>query len=135
MFRRAKRLRSDYGKEEETMKGLIVKSAWLAAAGVVAVGLAASSALAEDGKKLYDTTCASCHGAGGKGDGPMGQHLQPKPGDFATALKGKDDAYIRKAVEGGGAAVGKSAMMPAYKGTLSEEQIQALIEHLKGFVA
>lgn len=31
------------------------------------------------GAKLFATNCAMCHGAEGKGDGPAGQGLNPKP--------------------------------------------------------
>ncbi len=31
------------------------------------------------GQKLYATNCAMCHGAEGKGDGPAGQGLNPRP--------------------------------------------------------
>ena len=31
----------------------------------------------------------TCHGTKGKGDGPAGKYLNPKPSDFAVSLKGK----------------------------------------------
>ena len=34
------------------------------------------------GKMLFDRQCAQCHGADGKGDGPSGKQLDPKPTDF-----------------------------------------------------
>lgn len=34
------------------------------------------------GKELFDTNCQSCHGADGKGDGPGGAALNPKPRNF-----------------------------------------------------
>lgn len=35
--------------------------------------------LVAHGKALYKTNCALCHGPGGKGDGPAGASLNPKP--------------------------------------------------------
>lgn len=36
------------------------------------------------GKELYTSTCASCHGDAGKGDGVAGASMNPKPRDFTT---------------------------------------------------
>ena len=36
----------------------------------------------EKGKKLFETACSSCHGTDGKGDGPAGVALNPKPRNF-----------------------------------------------------
>lgn len=41
----------------------------------------------EKGKTLFSTTCISCHGAEGKGDGVAGASLNPKPRNF-TSLDG-----------------------------------------------
>lgn len=48
------------------------------------------------GKKLYDTQCASCHGATGHGDGKMGAMLTPKPADLTDAewKYGETDGHI-----------------------------------------
>ena len=40
---------------------------------------------AANGKKLAETNCVSCHGAGGKGDGPAAAALNPKPADWTSA--------------------------------------------------
>ncbi len=34
------------------------------------------------GAKLYQQACASCHGATGRGDGPLAEGLDPRPTDF-----------------------------------------------------
>lgn len=36
----------------------------------------------EKGKTLFSTTCSPCHGPDGKGDGPAGATLNPKPRNF-----------------------------------------------------
>jgi mono/diheme cytochrome c family protein len=43
--------------------------------------------LVEKGKTIFQTTCASCHGTEGKGDGVAGATLNPKPRNF-TSLDG-----------------------------------------------
>src|SRR5215813_10244252 len=35
------------------------------------------------GKQAYDKQCAGCHGDTGKGDGAMGEELNPKPANLA----------------------------------------------------
>ena len=45
-----------------------------------------------DGKGLYRSYCASCHGETGRGDGPIAAHLKPPPADLtqiANRNKGK----------------------------------------------
>jgi high-affinity iron transporter len=37
----------------------------------------------EEGKRIYETRCASCHGATGNGDGPAAAGLNPPPPAFA----------------------------------------------------
>jgi len=79
---------------------------------------------------LYNDNCASCHGPSGKGDGPAGKMLQPAPANFATALKGKTDDYIKKIIKEGGAANGKSANMPPAS-DLTDDQIKSLVDYIK----
>ena len=103
----------------------------LVAAGSL-VTVLASTGIAQDAKAAYDKNCATCHGAGGKGDGAAAKVLKPPPTDFATALKGKSDADIAKAIKDGGKAVGKAASMPAYGAKMNDEQIQGLVQYVKG---
>jgi mono/diheme cytochrome c family protein len=117
------------------MRKISITQRVLVAISILLVSLAASCVQGQEAKELYAATCASCHGASGKGDGPSGQALQPKPADFGTALKGKDDAYLTKVITEGGTSVGKSSMMPAYQGVFSDEQIQGLIQYVKRFAS
>jgi mono/diheme cytochrome c family protein len=89
-----------------------------------------SAAATEHAKRLYDEKCLSCHGASGKGDGPVGKFLDPKPSDFAAVLKGADDASIAKVIKEGGVAAGKSKAMPEFS-ILSDEQIAGLVQYCK----
>jgi mono/diheme cytochrome c family protein len=99
---------------------------------------AGSGALAGDGdaakgKASYDSLCVSCHGATGKGDGAAAAALNPKPKDLSDkAYMGKlDDKYLSDIIAKGGTAVGKSAMMPPWGGSLKEEDIRNVIAHLR----
>jgi mono/diheme cytochrome c family protein len=49
-----------------------------------------SAQVVEQGKKVAQTNCVSCHGASGKGDGPAAVALNPKPTDW-TAKKVQDE--------------------------------------------
>ncbi len=112
------------------VRNLLAKSIVIGATVGTLTGAVASWAWAAGAKELYDDTCAGCHGPTGKGDGPAGKMLQPPPKDFATALKGKSDDYIKKIIKEGGAATGKSASMPA-AADLTDDQIKSLVDYIK----
>lgn len=86
----------------------------------------------EDSKRLYLHYCAICHGDEGKGDGFNSYNLDPKPKSFAdsTFLEKADSNYVLNVIEGGGKAVGISAMMPPYGRTLTYEEIEKLAEYV-----
>ncbi len=68
-----------------------------------------------DALKIFSERCAICHGATGKGDGVGAAALNPKPrnyGDKAWQASVTDE-QIRKTIVYGGAAVGKSPIMPS----------------------
>lgn len=72
-----------------------------------------SEAALAEAKTVFAQRCATCHGPEGKGDGPAGQALNPKPRTFGDKeWQGKvTDDHLRKVIVGGGAAVGLSPMM------------------------
>ncbi len=43
--------------------------------------------LLSKGKKIFEQTCAPCHGSEGDGKGPAGAVLKPPPTDFQKPLK------------------------------------------------
>jgi mono/diheme cytochrome c family protein len=45
---------------------------------------AATPAMVAHGQQLFETNCAMCHGAAGKGDGAAAVALTPKPRDFTS---------------------------------------------------
>ena len=116
------------------MKATIVSATrvGLLVATCVGVAVAARTVQAQDAKQAYEKSCVMCHGAGGKGDGPASKAMKPPPQPFATGLSGTSDADIAKIIKEGGKAVGKAASMPAYGSKFSDEQIQGLVQYIKG---
>ena len=53
--------------------------------------VAASPKALEQGKKVAQVNCVSCHGKGGKGDGAAAAALNPKPADW-TSKKIQDES-------------------------------------------
>ncbi|HEX9423200.1 MAG TPA: cytochrome c [Pyrinomonadaceae bacterium] len=87
---------------------------------------AMSGGNAGSGRDVHVKNCQRCHGPQGKGDGPAGKLLKTKPADWTNKQKmsGLSDDYIFKIIWGGGGIVGKSTLMPAFKGKLTDEQIR-----------
>jgi len=82
---------------------------------LVSVGLVlmAVPTFAADGAATYKAKCAMCHGADGKGKTPLA----------GSKLSVED--IVKFTTDG------KAPKMPAYKGKLTTEEIQAVAEHLK----
>lgn len=97
----------------------------------VKVADGASVKLLEEGKTIYDTNCAACHGVSGDGAGPAAVALTPKPRNFVQGQfkYGGDDASLTKTVQNGV----KNTAMPAWKDSVNPEQTKAVIAYLKAF--
>ncbi len=80
------------------------------------------------GEPLYQRHCAACHGPRGRGDGQQGRAFDPGPPDFTAANADAERFY--RATRDGGMAVGVSGAMPAFRHTLSEQQIHDVVAHL-----
>ncbi|MBI3091565.1 MAG: c-type cytochrome [Candidatus Tectomicrobia bacterium] len=93
----------------------------------------ASGGDAEKGRVSYQTYCASCHGAGGKGDGAAAAALNPKPANHAdnATMSQRSDEDLFKVVKGGGASVGKSPLMPGWGGSLNDAQIWDVVAFIR----
>ncbi len=59
--------------------------------------IAASPALTEKGKSLFETNCIQCHGGSGRGDGPAASTMNPRPRDF-TSSNGWTNGYNLPAI-------------------------------------
>ena len=76
--------------------GVWAQTAWQAPAAEKAKKNPLSGVKAvEQGKKVAEVNCASCHGAGGKGDGAAAVALNPKPADWTSVrVQGESDGEI-----------------------------------------
>jgi cytochrome c553 len=80
-----------------------------------AAKLAPAKPVAPEAREMFNSRCATCHGTEGKGNGPAAAALNPKPRNYTdkTWQKSVTDEQIKKTIIMGGAAVGKSPIMPA----------------------
>lgn len=91
---------------------------------------------AREAKKVFETRCAVCHGATGRGDGPGAAALTPRPQNFSdpawqTSL---DDAALERVIVEGGAAVGKSSAMPPNADLRGKQPVlEELAKLIRGF--
>ena len=88
-----------------------------------------------DAKRVFETICFTCHGMQGAGDGPASAALQPQPRNLRDAAwqTSVSDVHIRNVITMGGAAVGKSPMMPAQPQLKNEPRVlEALVAHVRG---
>jgi cytochrome c oxidase cbb3-type subunit 3 len=78
----------------------------------------------------FTANCAQCHGPDGRG----GAHTFMPHIDSLTRrdyIEFIPDGYLFTVIAEGGEAVGKSDMMPAWKATLSEQDIKDIIAHIR----
>jgi len=110
-------------------------------AAVAGLALTTSAVLAgkgdpEAGKKLYEQFCLPCHGATGKGDGPVGEYLPVKPADYSKSMAQYGDKwaeYYFKIIKEGGAAMDppRSPLMAPWGSQLKEGDIWDVISYVE----
>jgi mono/diheme cytochrome c family protein len=83
------------------------------------------------GGELYGTHCASCHGERGLGDGAAAKSVTPSPALLAYMIERPMmiDEYLLWTISDGGKQFGTG--MPAFKGTLSKEQIWKIMAYMR----
>ena len=82
------------------------------------------------GEEIYQAQCATCHGVTGRGDGPAGRFLRPRPADFRVHMAaGHTDPdlvnWVTNGVEG--------TAMPPFKDVLAEDDRWHVINYIRGF--
>jgi mono/diheme cytochrome c family protein len=96
----------------------------------------AAKSPADQARAMFETVCAVCHGANGKGDGAAAANLNPKPRDYTDPKwqASVTDDQIKQTILLGGAGVGKSPMMPAQPQLKNQPQVlDELVKIIRGF--
>jgi copper transport protein len=83
------------------------------------------------GEALYQQNCQNCHGATGRGDGPVGVTLNPRPADLSIHTEpgvhpdGQLFVWISEGFPG--------SAMPAFQNLLAEEDQWHLVNYIRTF--
>tara|TARA_R110002072_G_scaffold13418_7_gene56178 strand:+ start:3391 stop:3738 length:348 start_codon:yes stop_codon:yes gene_type:complete len=87
----------------------------------------------ERGEHLYKSYCTQCHGVNGDGKGVNVRDMTVQPRDHTdrSEMSARSDADLIKAIKGGGKAVNKSVLMPAWEGNLDDQQVDDLVLYLR----
>jgi mono/diheme cytochrome c family protein len=96
------------GSLVSTIREIAANAFRIVAIAVLSAGLATMAAAARttlqtkpprqdytSGPYLYRTFCATCHGAGGNGDGPLADLLRQRPPDLTTIAERRGGAFPR----------------------------------------
>jgi cytochrome c6 len=89
---------------------------------LLAALLAASTASAADGKAIFGSKCAACHGPDGKGQTSMGKKLLVKDLTVSKLSAAEMEAMVTS---------GKGKMTP-FAGKLAPDEIKAVVGFVKG---
>ncbi|MGB3550905.1 MAG: cytochrome c [Candidatus Binatus sp.] len=130
----------------KSLSSKIRSSLWICTASAIpalaALALISTTARAADlaaAASSYTDTCAKCHGAAGKGDGPKAAELKDAAGklvptgdlsDCAAMAKVTDDDMFKELKEGG-ASVGKSKFMTPYGDAMEDDEIKAMVAYVR----
>lgn len=80
------------------------------------------------GMSSWAKNCASCHGKTSLGDGPKGRMLKTHPGDFSTSdFQTSTDGELFFRTKAG------RGEMPSYDKKIPDNEIWALVHHMRSF--
>lgn len=98
--------------------------------GIILLGtsFAAGNGDSEKGKDLFRESCQRCHGLTGKGDGEMGNYLDPRPSNLASqATQEKSDKELKDVILKGR----EGTAMAGFEGAIEESQLTDLLAYLR----
>lgn len=105
----------------------------LAAASQLSTSAPAAPRDVDAGRAIYERACATCHGPGGRGDGPSAAGLATKPSDLADGrlMNALPAEFLVNVILNGGPAEGLAVGMPPFKGHVSEGQARQVVAYLR----
>jgi len=104
-------------------------------AAVLLVPLPPSPPGPEPGRSLFQTHCATCHGADGRGGSWRARLLLLGPGDLTVpGMAALPDQYLADVIRHGGTNFGKPGM-PSFGFALGDAEVQALVAYLRALPA
>lgn len=80
------------------------------------------------GEAVFKANCLLCHGVKGDGKGRASVLFDPPPANLTTS--DKNDDYKRMIITYGGAAMGRSEVMPVWGEQLSHQEIEDVIKYI-----
>ena len=80
------------------------------------------------GEAVFKANCLLCHGVKGDGKGRASVLFNPPPANLT--LSDKNDDYKRMIITLGGAAMGRSEVMPVWGEQLSHQEIEDVIKYI-----
>lgn len=97
------------------------------------VFLLPATCMAESAANNYRTYCMQCHGMEGNGMGVNIQDMSVQPRDHTDvkSMTARTDAELFKVIKEGGLAINKSALMPPWEDTFTDNEIHDLVKHLR----
>jgi hypothetical protein len=74
---------------------------------------------------VYGQRCISCHGGGGRGDGPLAASLPVRPPDFRDTVQQKSNWQIRRIIAEG------RGIMPAFEPALRPAEVTDMLQEVR----
>jgi len=97
-----------------------------------------------NGKDSFDAYCAACHGADGRGDGPLASALRTTPADLTTLARRNHDVFPRDRVKADLSGVGRTVAAsgptempiwaPLFRVFEPAERVRVRIENLVAYL-
>jgi mono/diheme cytochrome c family protein len=102
------------------------------AAAALVLGVSAGTCAAADATENWAKHCASCHGRDGKGDTKAGKKADVKSLADAKYQESFTDEQMFKQIKEGMKDKNGKEKMKAFGGTLSDDEIKALVTSVRG---